>query len=369
MKRLLLWCCLMITLLSGATAKAPSRIQLALLLDTSGSMDGLLKQAKSQLWHIVSTMSAAKKNGQPTLLELALYEYGNSGIPVTSGYVRQLCAFTDDLDLVSEKLFALTTNGGEEYCPTAIITSVNDLAWSKDVADLHLIVIAGNEAFQQGSLTSEEACKSATTKDIAITTIFCGQTQEGRTLGWDLSKGCKGGAYFAINSDGPIEEIATPYDTSIVRLNNALNTTYTGYGSLGLEKKVRQDVQDANASGMGASAFVERSVAKASGAYSNSTWDLVDLYNSDKETFKKLEARDLPEQLRTKSLSEREAIVKDLQNKRGVLQRDIQQLNEKRMSFIRIEEKRLASRPQTIGSGIITSLRALAEARQFSFAS
>src|SRR5688572_13287005 len=113
MKRAIMWCCLMITVMSGAMASAPSRIQLALLLDTSGSMDGLLKQAKSQLWSMVAAMSTTTKNGEKASLELALYEYGNSGIPVSNGYVRQICAFTSDLDLVSEKLFQLATNGGE----------------------------------------------------------------------------------------------------------------------------------------------------------------------------------------------------------------------------------------------------------------
>ena len=33
---------------------------LALLLDTSNSMDGLIDQAKSQLWKIVNELAAAK---------------------------------------------------------------------------------------------------------------------------------------------------------------------------------------------------------------------------------------------------------------------------------------------------------------------
>lgn len=369
MKRLLIWCCLMITVLSGATATAPSRIQLALLLDTSGSMDGLLKQAKSQLWNIVSAMSTATKSGQRTSIELALYEYGNTGIPVTSGYIRQVCAFTSDLDLVSEKLFELTTNGGDEYCPMAIVTSVNDLAWTKDASDMHMIVIAGNEPFQQGSTTSDEACKAATAKHIAVTTIFCGPIEEGRSTGWDFTSGCKGGAFFAINSDGPIKNIVTPYDTSISRLNNELNGTYTGYGVRGGEMKIRQGMQDANASGLGMGVMAERSVAKASKSYSNSHWDLVDLYTSDKEAYEKLATKDLPEQMRTKSLVEREAFVKGLQGRRTALQGEIQELNQKRTTFVRAEEKRLATRPDSMGSGIINSMRALAEAKQFSFAS
>ena len=39
-----------------------SSIQLALLLDTSNSMDGLIDQAKSQLWKIVNELATSKKD-------------------------------------------------------------------------------------------------------------------------------------------------------------------------------------------------------------------------------------------------------------------------------------------------------------------
>lgn len=368
MKRAIVWCCLLITVMSSAIA-APSRIQLALLLDTSGSMDGLLKQAKSQLWSIVSAMSTATKNGKKASLELALYEYGNSGIPVTSGYIRQICPFTTDLDLVSEKLFLLTTNGGEEYCPTAIVTGVNDLAWTKDATDMHLIVIAGNEEFHQGSVTPEEACKAASAKHISVTTIYCGSMQEGRGMGWDFTSNCKGGAFFAINSDGPVEHIVTPFDTSLARLNTELNSTYQGYGVQGRELKLRQDAQDANASGLGASVLAERSAVKANAMYKNTHWDLVDLYTEDAEAFKNLKPDDLPVEVRSKSTEEREEFVKGLQGRRTALQAEIQRLNQQRLTFVAQEEKTRASRPATVGSGIMNSMRALAEANQFSFAS
>ena len=42
-----------------------SSIQLALLLDTSNSMDGLIDQAKSQLWKIVNELATTKKDRHP----------------------------------------------------------------------------------------------------------------------------------------------------------------------------------------------------------------------------------------------------------------------------------------------------------------
>src|SRR5688572_10855725 len=82
------------------------KIQVALLLDTSSSMDGLIGQAKTQLWKIVNELSAAKRDGVRPVIELALYEYGKSSLSAEQGWVRRILPLTGDLDKVSEELFA-----------------------------------------------------------------------------------------------------------------------------------------------------------------------------------------------------------------------------------------------------------------------
>ena len=89
-----------------------SIIQMAILLDTSSSMDGLIDQAKSQLWKIVNELALSKKNGISPKLEVALYEYGNDNLPKSKGFIRLVSPLTTDLDLISEKLFSLTTYSG-----------------------------------------------------------------------------------------------------------------------------------------------------------------------------------------------------------------------------------------------------------------
>ena len=91
-------------------------VQIAILLDTSGSMEGLIEQAKSQLWRICNEFIKAKQNGVAPEVQVALYEYGKSSLSAASGWVRQIQPLTTDLDKISEELFALRTNGGEEYC-------------------------------------------------------------------------------------------------------------------------------------------------------------------------------------------------------------------------------------------------------------
>ncbi|MCB0586134.1 MAG: VWA domain-containing protein, partial [Phaeodactylibacter sp.] len=117
--------------------------------------------AKSQLWKILNELTRARKDGQVPDLQIALYEYGNSGLSAQTGYIRQVQPFTNDMDLVSEKLFSLTTNGGEEFCGQAIYSSLNELQWGAIPSSLRLIYIAGNEPFTQGRVPYATACSLA----------------------------------------------------------------------------------------------------------------------------------------------------------------------------------------------------------------
>ena len=73
-------------------------IKVALLLDTSNSMDGLIDQAKAQLWELVNELSYAKcaDDAKPSL-EIALYEYGNDGLNAREGNIGKVLPFSDAL--------------------------------------------------------------------------------------------------------------------------------------------------------------------------------------------------------------------------------------------------------------------------------
>ena len=109
----------------SSTTQSTPKIQLAILIDTSGSMDGLIDQTRNQLWQVVNEFTTARQNGITPILEIALFEYGNDNNAQASGYVKMYNEFTRELDQVSEGLFSLTTNGGSEYCGYAIKTAVS----------------------------------------------------------------------------------------------------------------------------------------------------------------------------------------------------------------------------------------------------
>src|SRR5687767_2638983 len=162
------------------------KVQIAVLLDVSNSMDGLIDQAKAQLWNMVSVLGKATCNDVAPTVELALYEYGRPTNDARSGFVKQINYFTRDLDEVSRNLFRLTTNGGDEYCGHVIYTSLTSLEWDNNPDNYKVIFIAGNEDFLQGDISYTRACTEAMKKGVTINTIYCGDRNQGIREHWNL---------------------------------------------------------------------------------------------------------------------------------------------------------------------------------------
>ncbi len=327
-------------------------------------MDGLIEQAKSQLWKIVNQLATSRKDGEMPELQVGLYEYGKDSIPKSEGYLRMISQFTNDLDLLSEELFKLKTNGGSEYCGLVIDSAVDNLKWSDDNSDLKIIFIAGNEPFNQGNIEYKTAVKKAIEKSIIVNTIFCGNYTEGVKTFWKDGADRADGKY--INIDHNYREIAfaAPQDTEIIRLNSELNSTYLGYGKLGAKSKSNQLRQDSNAKSLNSNIAAQRVMAKASAVYTNANWDIVDALEKDKETLYKLDENELPEELKKLGVEQREGYVKDLKIKRGTIQKKISEISGKRDKYIS-EQRKNNSEKITLDSAMITAIKEQAEKKNY----
>lgn len=324
--------------------KRTPKIQIAILLDTSGSMDGLIDQARTQLWKVVNTFAKAKQDGVAPVLEVALYEYGNDSIPAAEGHVRQVVALTTDLDKVSEQLFRLTTNGGQEFCGAAIQSATNGLQWSDHKDDYRAIFIAGNEPFTQGSVSHVDACKAAITKGIIVNTIHCGSEQEGIDGKWKEGALLADGTFMSINSNTAVVHIASPFDEEIVKLSQDMNKTYIPYGKDGKEAARRQEAQDSNAAEGGQGADVGRANAKASQNYRNDSWDMVDALDLEKVKLEDIKKEDLPEELRKLTTEELKKHIDAKRTERAEIKKKLEELNKKRDAHVVEERKKLADK-------------------------
>ena len=342
-------------------------VQIALLLDTSNSMDGLIGQAKSQLWKIVNEFSRARQDGELPEVQVALFEYGNNRLSAQAGYIRKVSDFTTDLDLISEKLFALRTDGGQEYCGWVIKDALDRLEWSSSARAYKAVFIAGNEAFTQGTMDYTDSCRTAHNRGVIVNTIFCGNEREGVETLWRDGARLGDGKFLVIDQDRACAYIEAPQDQDLARLSGALNGTYLAYGAGGGDGVRRQEAQDRNAASVASSgALVARAAAKASGNYQNGSWDLVDAAKDKDFRLDSLKPADLPATMQALPPAERKEFVEKKSRERGELQAQIQTLNEARTKFVAAKMKESAA-SNTLDSVVITTVREQAQTREFRF--
>ncbi len=346
-----------------AKAGVSNAIQVALLLDTSSSMNGLIEQAKSQLWNILNELARMNKNDQDSELQIALYEYGNPNTADSKYQIHQLSKFTTDMDLISEKLFSLSTSGGDEYCGAVIKRSLNDLAWSGNEG-LKIVYIAGNEPFDQGPVPYQEVCKKAKANGVVINTIFCGDQNNYEANEWKLGASSGGGEFISISQNDETVYISTPYDDKINALNKKLNDTYIPYGEKGSEKKSNQARQDKNAASYSMSNAADRISYKSSSKYKADDWDLVDAFKKDKSILKKADIKS--QEYSEMTIEELESNIQLVIEERETLQEEINELGKLRRTYKDAEAKKnLNSKDESLQKSIIQSVRKQAQKKGY----
>lgn len=331
------------------------KIQLALLLDTSNSMDGLINQAKNQLWETISHLSRQAPEAE---IEIAVYHYGNDGLSMYDDYVDQVLSFTNNLDKVSSTLFGLHTNGGSEYCGAVIKKSTQELMWDNKTTTQKVLVIAGNESFAQGNTSYNKAITQAREKSIQVNTIFCGSPNSSVYNGWRDGANLGKGKSFTINHNSDIQQITTPYDDQILTCNKKINDTYVPvYKEQVIEKEI-MEVNDAEQEAEQKERLVEKALVKTNkNVYKKDSWDAVDNYTSNGYSISSLKQSGqgvLYETFKDKSDEEIIEIVEDLAEERDELHNELKALEIKRQEYINQNKK--DNNENTLGEQLVKSI-------------
>ena len=341
-------------------------IQLALLLDISGSMDGLIEQAKAKLWNIVNQLGDARYGEETPNLQISLYIYGGDHLPSERGYLKRVTPFTSDLDLISERLFELRTNGGEEYCGQVINASLKELNWSDSSEDLKLIFIAGNEPFSQGPVSYTQVCQQAAERGIFVNTIFCGDYLEGVNTQWQTGAKLGNGQYLNINHNERITYIETPYDSEISDLNDEMNSTYIYYGTSGRKNFTRQSAEDEKAASYSQANKVIRGISKSKKLYNNNSWDLVDAQKDTSFDLGEVDKETLPEEYRDLSETALAEKIEEKNQQREDIKSSIKDLEVKRKAFIKEAQKNNAEK-NTLDQALIKAIKTQAATKNYKF--
>lgn len=352
----------------STTSQAEPTIQLAILLDTSGSMKGLIDQARCQLWTAVSQVAQAKRDGKPVQLEIAVYQYGTEFVSRSRGALRQICDFTDDLDEVSAALFGLHVKGGDEYCGEVVLRAAKDLSWSEGSNVYKAIFIAGNESFQQGDVTFASTLPTLQEQGVVVNTIFCQSKKYREDDVWKQAAEVSGGRYSLINHNHHLPDIATPMDERLVKLNEEMNETFVWYGSEASKASSNQKQQDANARKLSAHAFAARMSSKIGHLYHHVDHDLIDAVQHGKFSLGSMPVEKMPETLQKMSADERTAFLDQMTTARQSLRRRMADVISLRHNYLmaRLSDGD-GDQPVVLGDALTDVIKAQAGARGFQF--
>ncbi len=345
-------------------APAGQAIDLVICLDTSGSMSGLINSAKQKLWDIINDLAMAQPKPK---LRVALLTFGNLGHEAENGWVTVDSGLTDDLDVISEKLFALTTNGGTEYVGR-VLQYAGQLDWHPSRGALKLIVVAGNESADQDREAPFRAmCSKLIARGIMVNSIYCGPVHDAVAPGWMEVAELAEGRFASIDQDNGTMVVATPFDSELATLSTELNETYLPFGARGQAALVNQSTQDANAASLNTAASASRAVTKSQGVYFCS-WDLVDACGSGKVKLDDVSADELPVRMQSMTIVQRRTYVTMMGRRRGETQDRIKQLSSKRAAWIAEELRRQPTDGlNSFDNAIRSAIREQAGSKGFTF--
>ena len=325
---------------NAPTLKSKPRIEVCFVLDTTGSMGGLIEGAKQKIWSIANEMISA----QPTPeLKLGLIGYRDRG----DDYVVKSFGLTDDIDAIYGHLREFHADGGgdtPESVNEALAEAIHKMPWSSDNKVLKIIFLVGDAPphmdYPNGP-KYPDLCKAAAKKDLIINTIQCGEMAETKPIWQEIAKMSEG-SYVGISQSGNVAVIATPMDKELSRLNEQIGATLIPYGDSTLQAEVHAKYAAAKSAPV--SAMADRLTYNSkTGRAMQGRGELVDALNDKTLKLDEIDQKQLPAELQKLDRNELQERIAKTRDERADLQKKIVEVSKKREAYIQSENKRLAA--------------------------
>jgi hypothetical protein len=322
-----------------AKSAVKPHLEVCFVLDTTGSMSGLIEGAKQKIWSIANQMISAKPTPE---IRLGLVAYRDRG----DEYVTRTYDLSSDIDDVYSHLQSFRAAGGgdePESVNEALRDAVRKMSWSQDRKVLKIIFLVGDAAPHMDYANGPkypEVCKEAMKKDLIINTVQCGSI--GRTTPfWKEIAQLSEGSYAAIAQSGNMAVIATPMDGELAELNRKLGTTLVAYGAEPARRAVATK-QLAAESAPAAVAADRLAFNSRYGVAVQGEGELLDSLSSGKVKLESVKKDQLPTEFQKLDSDELKAEIGKKQKERSEIQAQIQKLSQAREEYITAERKRLA---------------------------
>lgn len=306
--------------------------EVVFVLDTTGSMTGLIEGAKQKIWSIAGGI-IQKTGGE---VRIGLIPYRDKG----DEYVTRIFPLTNNLDQVYSDLQGFKAFGGgdmPESVNQALHEAVSKIQWSNSKRVMRTIFLVGDcppHMDYKDDVKYPESCTAAAAKHIVVNTVQCGCQADTERIWRDIAEWTNGG-YSQIGQSGNMRMVKTPFDDEIQKINIEVSKTVLPYGSMAVQASFKQLVAD----NIGASSYVaaSRNAVKTSAMKSCELAAPVagqDL-TAEPSLLGKLSADDLPEVMQKLSPEERQAKLDEAVSRRKELNAKLLDLNRKRAEWLR----------------------------------
>ena len=342
------------------------KVEVVFVLDTTGSMSGLIQSAKEKIWSIATTMSQADPAPE---IRMGLVAYRDRG----DAYVTRVVDLSEDLDSMYATLMDFRAEGGgddPESVNQALHDAVNDISWSQDGNAYQVVFLVGDappHMDYQDDVKYPDIVEMAKAKGIAVNTIQCGR-HPATTRHWQQVALLGHGRYFQVDQSGGAVAISTPFDRKLAELSARLDATRLYYGSDEgkevLQRKVAATEKLHADSSIESRARRAAFNASASGRTNRlGKQELVDDVTSGRVDLSGIDRDEFPEPLQAMAPAERTAFIEKNAEAREALAGEIQQLVDKRDAYLhdRVEEEGGAE--ESLDHQLFGAIRAQAEAK------
>jgi len=314
-----------------------ARIDAVFVLDTTGSMGGLIQAAKENIWSIASSMASA----QPTPeLRIGLVAFRDRG----DDYVTRVFDLSTDLDAMYLELMSFQANGGGDF-PEAVNEALHDavhrISWTQDDGAYKVIFLVGDAPPQMhypDDVKYPEILKVARERGILVNTIQAGDHPATRHA-WEQIAALGGGESFRVSMQGDAIAVTTPFDEEIARLSRQLDETRLFYGSqerqASLARKAEASAELDRTTTLGAR--VKRGLFNASSAGEANFLagaDLVDDLHHGRVDIDSLEDSHLPAPIAALAPEARRDAIEQAASRRTELQARMAELAEERREHV-----------------------------------
>ncbi len=337
---LLLGACALFSPLSAKEPTPPRPVvEVAFVIDSTGSMSGLIEGAKEKIWSIANGIILRESNPQVRMGLLAYRDRGDA-------YVTRLHTLTDDMDAVFANLKEIKADGGgdtPESVNQGLHEAVTRMQWSQDKNTKRIIFLVGDcppHMDYQDDVKYQKTCKRAAKNGIVIHTVQCGNHAETKPIWNEIAK-LGGGSYIPLPQSGGMVAIVAPQDQEIARLSAELAKTSMAWG----DQQQQQQVWQKNhvAANATAQTVTERACYNlhTGGRAVQGQGDLLTDIAEGKIKVETLKPEELPAELKTLSEGQRIEHIKKQQETRTQINVHIGNLLRERTSHIEAEKQKL----------------------------